>query len=173
MWVFGYGSLMSDSWERDFACQHKERATLAGYRRDFNKRSVSNWGTSRSPCPTLGLAEDDGAECVGVAFQFPDEQRDALCAYLSHREGPSFSLPEKQIRLDSGSVVEAVVPINDRTASTYVGDLTVADRAKLVKTAQGTEGTCLEYVSKVRKHLTELGVTDPSVEAFWTEVTQT
>lgn len=172
MWVFGYGSLMWDGWERDFACQQKERATLAGYRRDFNKRSVKNWGTSRSPCPTLGLAEDEGADCVGVAFQFPEEQQGDVYAYLSAREGASFSFSEREIRLDSGSAVTALVPINDATASTYMGYETLSARAGLVKTAQGTNGSCFEYVSSVRKHLTELGVTDPAVEALWSEVTE-
>jgi hypothetical protein len=45
VWVFSYGSLMCDGWETSWGCQHRSIATLAGFRRIFNKGSVVNWGT--------------------------------------------------------------------------------------------------------------------------------
>jgi cation transport protein ChaC len=47
MWVFAYGSLMSDGWENEWGCLRRCRAELGGYRRAFNKASVRNWGTAR------------------------------------------------------------------------------------------------------------------------------
>ena len=170
MWVFGYGSLMWDNWQNDFECERREKATLPGYRRDFNKSSVVNWGTGQSPCPTLGLAEDEAGECVGLAFQLPAKQADALQDYLSRREGASFTIEERDIRLDSGPVVTAVVPINDTTTHTYIGDRSIADRATLVNAARGTSGACIDYVEQIHAHLSHLGVEDPAVEMFWRAV---
>jgi cation transport regulator ChaC len=65
MWIFGYGSLMWDGWESEFACQERAMATLSGYRRAFNKLSVANWGTKDAPCPTLKL--DDQVRMVRAA----------------------------------------------------------------------------------------------------------
>ena len=98
MWVFGYGSLMWDGWEAEFGCTRREQATLAGFRRDFNKSSVRNWGSEDTLCPTLGLDPDDGAECAGLAFEFPDSMCDRLCKWLLDREGSSFSLEQKEDR---------------------------------------------------------------------------
>lgn len=170
MWVFTYGSLMSDGWEQEFACKGREVASLLGHRRAFIKRSVRNWGTSQYPCPTLALVEDHEAECLGVAFQFAEEQRSTVRAYLADREGRSFSFPARQIRLVSGSKVQALVSVIDKAASTYMGELSVADRARLVTGAVGTDGTCLDYVKRVRRDLAEVGVVDPTVERFWDEV---
>ena len=78
MWVFGYGSLMWDGWERDFGGSRTDRAVLSGYRRSFNKKSVSNWGTSKSPGPTLGLEPDAAGECIRMVFEIPDAQRRAV-----------------------------------------------------------------------------------------------
>jgi cation transport protein ChaC len=111
MWVFGYGSLMWNKWEEPYDCQQKTTATLRGYRRDFIKKSVRNWGTPRSPCPTLGLVKADQTECVGIAFRIPANRKDDAYTYLSRREGPSFSLEEKDILLDSGSSIAALVAI--------------------------------------------------------------
>jgi cation transport protein ChaC len=81
MWVFAYGSLMSDGWEKEWGCLRR-RAVLRGYRRVFNKASVRNWGTRRFPCPTLNLVAS-----------------------------ASFRLPSLPIRLDDGATVRAVVSI--------------------------------------------------------------
>jgi len=99
MWVFGYGSLMWDSWEVAVGGVRVDRATLAGYRRSFNKKSVVNWGTSESPAPTLGLEPSQSMNCVGTAFEFPDDQSVAIASLLTDREGISFILVELPVRL--------------------------------------------------------------------------
>ena len=49
MWVFGYGSLITDGWEVRHNCLGRHIADLAGYCRVFNKASVRNWGTKTAP----------------------------------------------------------------------------------------------------------------------------
>jgi len=156
---------MWDGWEAEFGCTYKETATLAGYRREFNKASVRNWGSQRDPGTTLGLAP--GGECVGIAFELPDEQRDRILAALQKREGQSFVLEDKDVRLASDRVVVALVPVNLTTRGTYIGDRPLEDRARLARTAKGSSGACFDYVKNIRKKLLELGISDPGVEAFW------
>jgi cation transport protein ChaC len=44
MWVFVYGSLMADGWEKVFGSMSRAVATLHDYERSFTKASTVNWG---------------------------------------------------------------------------------------------------------------------------------
>lgn len=169
MWVFGYGSLMWDGWEAGFGGSRREKATLPGYQRDFNKASVKNWGTTAIPGPTLGLAPGD-AGCVGFAFEFPDEARSKILGELRRREGASFSLEARTVIHASGQDVAAFVPVNNPSAETFIGDRPLDERARLARVAQGTNGRCRDYVANIRRKLVEIDVHDPAVESFWTLV---
>jgi len=169
MRVFAYGSLMSESWEQEFGGTRRGQATLSGYRRAFSKRSTLNWGTQQSPCPTLGLEPVDGARCVGLLFEFPDEQKDRVLAYLRNREGGGFDFPERDVETSEGCL-RAVVPINDRNHQSYIGKVTLDERARMAREAVGKEGTCREYVERARASLHEMGVVDQDVEEFWRAV---
>jgi glutathione-specific gamma-glutamylcyclotransferase len=166
MWVFGYGSLMWDGWERTFGGLRVDRAVLVGYRRSFNKKSVENWGTSAAPAPTLGLEPDRNANCIGTAFEFLDDQRTGIEDELRDREGKSFELPELPVRLPDGREVHAVTPVNDRSKRTYIGRIPIAQRASMAKSATGTCGTCLDYVRNIHNKLQSLGIADTDVEQF-------
>ena len=166
MWVFGYGSLMWDGWEAEFGCTRKETATLRGYRRDFNKASVQNWGSESTPGPTLGLEPLVQGECVGLAFEFPADERERLLGALRTREGRSFALEEKKVHLASGAIVTAIVPVNDRSRISYMGEQTLEARAHLAAAATGSSGLCRDYVKNIRDRLEALGVKDPAVEEF-------
>jgi cation transport protein ChaC len=166
LWVFTYGSLMSGGWEQQFDGAARVEATLEGYRRAFNKLSTRNWGSPRRPCPTLGLEPDPDARCVGVAFPFPEASRPAVLDYLRKREGPSFELEVKPVVLVDGTGVDAVVPVNRSDSDTYVGNVEVAERAAMVRGTEGKDGSCQEYVQRVRTELSWQGVSDPYVEDF-------
>ncbi|HLF83310.1 MAG TPA: gamma-glutamylcyclotransferase [Blastocatellia bacterium] len=166
MWVFGYGSLIWDGWEGEFGCTRKETATLRGYRRDFNKASVQNWGSDSTPGPTLGLEPLGEAECVGLAFEFPPTERERVLQVLRAREGPSFALEEKDVQLASGPTVRALVAVNDRSRTSYLGKQTVEERAKLAATAAGSSGLCRDYVKNIRDRLEALEIRDQAVEEF-------
>jgi cation transport protein ChaC len=166
MWVFGYGSLMWDGWEVPFGGVRTDRAVLSGYRRSFNKTSSERWGTREHPGPTLGLEQDAAAECIGTAFEIPEQQRAAVMAMLRTREGSSFALPELPIRLPDGRNVQAVTPVNDRTRRTYVGNVSVADRAAMARLATGEGGRCVDYVLNIHDRLRALNIEDAAVEEF-------
>jgi len=173
MWVFGYGSLMWDGWEQPFGGTRIDRAVLMGHRRSFNKKSVVNWGTSATPGPTLGLEPARNAECTGTAFEFPEEQRAAVRNLLRGREGASFTLDDLPVRLPDGREIRALTPVNDRTDSTYIGNVPVGRRAEMARTARGRDGACADYVRKIREKLSSLGIVDTDVEEFATLVMET
>lgn len=166
MWVFGYGSLMWDGWERALQGSRFDGVVLRNYRRSFNKKSTRNWGMREAPGPTLGLEPDPGGSCTGTAFEFSEDQRAAVEALLREREGRSFALVELPVRLPDGREVRALTPVNDRTARTYIGHVPAADRAALARAARGTSGACAHYVWNIHAKLREMGIVDADVEEF-------
>ena len=109
MWVFGYGSLMWDGWQTKHACIRSMPAELDGYSRTFTKASVRNWGSKNHPGPTLNLQKMEHQSCRGIAFEFPDHQRQALTRVLTEREG--CAPLDLTIRLDNGTEVVALVTV--------------------------------------------------------------
>ena len=166
MWVFGYGSLMWDPWEAAFGGVRVDRAVLIGYRRSFNKKSVKNWGTRETPAPTLGLEPVVDGGCVGTAFEFNEKDRAAVEGLLRHREGRSFEFPELSVRLPDGREERAMTPVNSRSGSIYMGNVPIAERAKMARVAKGTCGACIDYVRNIHAKLCSLGIVDSDVEDF-------
>src|SRR5262249_27817574 len=111
MWVFGYGSLMWDGWEKKWGCARRACAELDGYQRAFNKRSVLNWGTKENPCPTLSVMKAANSSCRGIAFEFADDKEQEIRRHLTKREGEGFELRKLAIRLDGGISANAVVAV--------------------------------------------------------------
>lgn len=167
MFVFGYGSLMWDGWEKEFGGKKYSLAKLSDYKRDFNKKSVKNWGTQDTPGPTLGLEQKKGAECTGTVFEFDDNKRERITERLKKREGPSFKLIEKEVTLPDGRKVRAITPINDRDSHTYIGNLPLQSRISMVKKAKGSDGACVEYVKNIHNKLKDLKIQDQNVQNFY------
>lgn len=158
---------MWDDWQEAFNGTKIENARLGGYHRSFNKASTRNWGTSESPAPTLGLEKDPESQCIGCAFEIPDHRAEEVKLKLREREGPSFELKEVHVQLPGEDTVSAIVSVNDMSASTYIGDVPLEKRARMVRVANGRDGSGHEYVCNVREHLVDMGIEDPYVEAFW------
>jgi glutathione-specific gamma-glutamylcyclotransferase len=168
MWVFGYGSLAWDSWSGQFGCLRCLTAELLGFRRTFDKGSVKNWGSKNNPCPTLNLAVDPSRTCKGVAFEFFEEKRNEVTAYLKKREGNGFELKPVEIRLESGDRVSAIVPIY--SGKNLISVRSSAELTAMVRGAQGIDGKCIDYARNIAMKLAELGIDDPEVEDFWRAV---
>lgn len=167
MWVFAYGSLMSDGWELAFDCSSRNLAILRGYERVLNKASVRNWGTEASPCLTLNLRKAEGAECWGVGFLFEDSTSDKVVEYLKRREG-GFRFFEDSIFFSDGESALALVSI-------YEGRNVVAEheiQRFLIgsRDACGSSGSCREYLSRTRSTLAGEGIVDPGLERAWAAI---
>lgn len=164
MWVFGYGSLMWNGWATKFGCTRRTIADLEGYRRTFNKASVKNWGTKEFPCPTLNLQRSDSTTCRGYAFEFPDNRKKEILAYLKKREGKSFHFPNLPVRLGDGATVRPFVPVCQ--GENIIDDRTIEETASMVVKARGSSGSCTAYVEGIVAKLKQLGIDDPVTELF-------
>ena len=89
MWVFAYGSLMNDGWEKAHSCARRVHATLFGFSRAFDKASIKSRATKIDPAPTLRVVSSNGS-CRGIAFEFPEFRRLEVLKELLEREGPTF-----------------------------------------------------------------------------------
>jgi cation transport regulator ChaC len=168
VWVFGYGSLMGDNWEQKFGSLRRCVAVLEGYRRTFNKASVTNWGTKETPCPTLNLNQDQTGRCQGIAFEFPDDGEHEVREYLRNREGKAFPLELLTIRLKDGAEVQAHVPVY--RGKNLVAIVTAQEKAVMVKNAVGNKGSCRRYVKEIADSLARSGIDDPVVTELWQAV---
>lgn len=168
MWVFGYGSLMWDSWEIERGCTRRVVSELPSYCRRFNKASVRNWGTRAAPGPTLNLSKVTDGICRGIAFEFPDTKKEEILSYLESREGKAFPLQEVLVRINDQSGVSAFVPLYN--GPNIIEGKTIEELAQMVLAASGTVGTCLSYVNGIAKKLSVLGVSDPAVTELWQAV---
>jgi cation transport regulator ChaC len=165
MWVFGYGSLMWDGWEKEFGCLRRCVATLEGYGRIFNKASTRNRGTKRNPCPTLNLEKVEGGACKGMAFEFPADREGDIREYLERREGRDFRLQGLIIRLEDHVDVVAYVQVYG--GKNLVSASTVDEKAALVRDAVGEMGSCADYLNEIARMLADLGIDDPVVSELW------
>ncbi|MER9249927.1 gamma-glutamylcyclotransferase [Mesorhizobium sp. M0590] len=164
MWVFGYGSLMWDGWQKKHGSGGAILAELPGYVRAFNKASILRWGTKADPGPTLNLVESDGGVCVGYAFEFPAAKKAEVLADLASREGKGFELRPMEVRLTGGQRVLAYTPV-------YIGKNLITGKSSVdlvakARSARGVAGNCTDYILSIAEKLASLKISDKAVEDF-------
>ena len=91
MWIFGYGSLRWDDWNKSFNSINCVTAKLFKYKRVLNKASLVNWGSENHPCPTLNIVPSKDGLCIGTAFEFNTHDKNNVLSYLQKREGKTLS----------------------------------------------------------------------------------
>lgn len=166
MWLFVYGSLMYEDTLEQLGGKRSDGAFLRNYRRAFNKQSTQRWGSHANPGPTLGLKRAKGAGCIGTLFEFSRKDARKARAEVERREGPSFSLKRRPVRLPDGTEVHAYTPINNTAANTYIGHFSLQQRAQMVLVANGAAGSCYDYVCNIARLLKKLRIHDQEVETF-------
>lgn len=171
MWVFAYGSLMADGWEKPFGSTSRAVATLHDYERSFTKASTVNWGTKAHPAPTLRIIERAGANCMGIAFGFLEEQQDGVFEYLAGREGKGFTRIRVRLTLTSGDAVEAFTYRYDGRSVISTSDVTAL--AEMATLAKGTSGTGAEYIRQTQEALAKEGLSDAVIDAIAAAMTET
>lgn len=170
MWVFGYGSLMYDGWEKARGCIRREQATLLGYERSFTKASTRNWGSKKCPAPTLRLVPRDDAVCHGVAFEFDLAVAGQVLDYLQDREGKKFLRRRVALELASGDFVDGECFFYNGKNIIAEGELDQV--AAMVLLATGEDGSGLDYVRRTKRELDSMGIRDESVDALLAAVTR-
>lgn len=160
-WVFGYGSLM---WRPGFDFAESHRAHLRGWRRALCIRSYVHRGTEARPGLVLGL--DRGGSCIGMAFRVDEALRDDVLAYLRERELVTNVYLEtvKPVRLATGSTVNALCYVVDRSHRQYAGHLDPEEAAAIVLGAAGRSGANPDYVHSTVDHLRSMNIHDHWLE---------
>ena len=162
LWVFGYGSLI---WSPCFAYREKSLARVHGYHRALCILSTRYRGTHRKPGLVMGLCR--GGSCWGMAFRVPASQVGRTLRRLWNREMPRRVYQPRlvQATLDgSRRRVRALAFLADPSHPSYVRELDLHGRARLVAQGIGQRGRCVDYIQNTLEHIYQFGVRDPHLE---------
>jgi cation transport protein ChaC len=161
LWVFGYGSLM---WSPCFAYREKQPARVHGYHRALCILSTRYRGTRLKPGLVMGLCR--GGSCWGMAFRVPRGSVARCLARLWSREMPRRVYEPRLIpvQLRGGRRVRALAFVADPAHPSYVRELDLHGRARLVAQGIGQRGPCVEYIRNTLDHMHGVGVRDPHLE---------
>lgn len=168
-WVFGYGSLI---WSPGFEPVEAVKANLSGYARSFCLRSVAYRGTEEAPGLVLGLTEEVGAECCGLALRIADGEQQRVIDYLRERELITDAYREEvvSLTLEDGRQVNALTYVMQSDHWQYAGGLCMNEQAQIISTAVGCNGPNADYLFNTAQHLTELGVGDAMLDQLCSAV---
>ncbi|MCZ0962592.1 gamma-glutamylcyclotransferase [Paracoccus benzoatiresistens] len=168
-WVFGYGSLI---WDPGFSPVETARAWVSGYARSFCLRSIQHRGTATLPGLVLGLDEQSGGECSGLALRIANRDHDEVLAYLRARELVTDAYKESilPLRLEDGRRVEALAYVMRRDHVQYAGGLELAEQARIIAQAQGRRGPNADYLFNTAAHLSQIGLADAVLDQLTAEV---
>lgn len=161
LWVFGYGSLM---WSPCFAYREKALARAHGYHRALCILSTRYRGTTQKPGLVMGLCR--GGSCWGVAFRVARGAVGRCLERLWMREMPRrvYRPQLVPVRLRGGRRVRALAFVADPEHPSYVRELDLHGRARLVAQGIGQRGPCVDYIRRTLEHMHEVGVRDPHLE---------
>jgi cation transport protein ChaC len=161
LWVFGYGSLM---WSPCFAYREKRLARVHGYHRALCILSTRYRGTRRKPGLVMGLCR--GGSCWGMAFRIERADVRGCLLRLWNREMPRRVYQPRLIpvRLRGGRRLRALAFVADPQHPSYVRELDLHGRARLVAQGIGLRGPCVDYIRNTLDHMQQVGVRDPHLE---------
>lgn len=163
-WVFAYGSLI---WDPGFCPAERIRARAAGWRRAFCLWSIHWRGTPERPGLVLGLEEEPGAVCEGLALRLPEGEAEAVLAALRARELVSQAYEERllPLRLEDGREVEALAYVI-RPGHPQHARLDPEAQAAVIARAVGQRGPNRAYLEAAAEALARMGIADPGIEAL-------
>lgn len=74
------------------------------------------------------------------------------------------------VQLPDGRSQPMLTAVNDTGASTYLGDVPPNELARMIAGAEGTSGTCKDYLDQLRQQLRAMGIHDDAVDNLWERV---
>jgi len=161
LWVFGYGSLM---WSPCFSFRERTVARVHGYHRALCILSTRYRGTRAKPGLVMGLCP--GGSCWGVAYRIARSDVRRTLKRLWNREMPRRVYQPKLVpaRRRNGRALRALAFIADPEHPSYMRELDLHGRARLVAQGIGQRGPCVDYIRNTLDHMHEVGVRDPHLE---------
>jgi len=137
-------------------------ARVEGFTRHFCLRQTLGRGKPEKPGLMLGL--DEGGSCTGVAHRVAAGDVESEISLLWQREMLSGAYRPHWIEAGSdGDTISALTFVVDRTHKRYEGVLPFETVAQRIANAEGVLGTNRDYLYRMAKHLSELGVADEDI----------
>ena len=157
VWVFAYGSLI---WNPILEVKEAKLGRIYGYHRRFCLQTRIGRGTPEHPGLILGL--DRGGCCHGQVLRIDRQLAGGELDLLWRREMLNKSYIPKmlKVRCDDGARLEAICFVINHDSEAYVADLPVEEKARIIATARGFLGPCVEYLEKSHAGLAELSIRD-------------
>ena len=112
----------------------------------------------------MGLCR--GGSCWGMAYRIPRREVGRCLARLWNREMPRRVYRPRLVplTLPNGRRVRALAFVADPNHPSYVRELDLHGRARLVAQGIGQRGPCVDYIRLTLEHMHEVGVRDPHLE---------
>ncbi len=164
VWVFGYGSLM---WNPDFLLAEKRTGTVTGYNRHLCLKSIVYRGTPDYHGLVFGL--DKGYSCQGMVYRIAEVNIHSEMQKIWEREmfAGTYIPSWVNVTTKQGSISAVTFVINHEHEH-YIPDIELEEIAERVVNAEGTCGSCHDYVQNTVKSLHQLGLRDPALEQLLT-----
>lgn len=159
-WVFGYGSLV---WRPAFAHVERVEGFIEGFARRFWQASPDHRGMPEAPGRVVTLVPEAGARCHGVAYRLAPAQATEILAALDHREQNGYARHLVRVHAEGRVIDGAIVWIATADNPSYLGPLSVAEIARVVRTAAGPSGPNREYVERLAEALAAMNGLDAHV----------
>ena len=161
LWLFGYGSLI---WNPGFPYAERRKAVLHGWSLRFWQGSEDHRGTPESPGRVATLVPDPEGRVVGAAYRIEGE-RDAILAYLDHREKGGYDRLTFEVASELGPL-SALAYIGTSQCRQFVGPEEEQLTARIIKSSIGPSGKNIDYLLSLHKALQDMGEVDPHVAAL-------
>jgi len=177
-WVFAWEPvLMSEHWtEQKGKIKRLDYAILPNYHREFNHLDRKNYTKT---LPTLGLEEEKGEACIGIAYSFPQKKVKVIAKYMRGALGKDFYVYKVEIILPQNKgTVKALLLINVTHSKVHLNWKTDAKaREKTIRAYQDptnkhkkTKRPAKQYIKEIHDELIRLGYHDDNVVNMWYDV---
>lgn len=161
LWLFAYGSLI---WRPDFHFIEQRPALVHGYHRSLCLWSRINRGTPDTPGVVFAL--DQGGSCEGIVYKIAADQVKAIFPPLWEREMPSGAYNPIWIDCDVGLTkpISALAFVINPQNDAYIPNMPIEQLCQVIRTAQGINGACIEYVVQTALALQQAQIIDLKLE---------
>ncbi|MEN9519096.1 MAG: hypothetical protein RLZZ381_1684 [Cyanobacteriota bacterium] len=167
LWIFAYGSLI---WNPIFNYSDRLSVIVEGWQRHFCLLAPVGRGTIDNPGLILGLEANQKTFCQGIAYRLPiDENLESELLLLWRREMVVGSyiptwITGRNINQSLGDLstdkIEMLAFTVNPEHSVYVKNLSTQTIVESLATAQGSLGTCAEYLSNTVQGLLAAEIED-------------
>ena len=168
LWVFGYGSLISNP-----IIAHEQRliARIHGYHRRFCLWTKIGRGSPE--CPGLMLSLDYGGSCVGVAYRLELDTAIAELDLLWRREMLTLAYNARWLRLHTPEGIKRGLGfVANPKSPAYAPPMPFEDTVNTVANAIGFNGSCYDYLFDTLAGIKEYGIHDAAMEKLANAVSQ-